>query len=132
MEKEYREVASDTRLTNPKKLAAFRDIDKFANEAALAYFSVRRALEHRDGRADSDINFRYGRLKLLAGDTEIVRSGQAAAPGVGLSIGMDHASRIIPAMSEVSIGEDELEHVMFTIQALIAPEIHRVLNDGNN
>jgi hypothetical protein len=129
LEHEYGDVAKDRRLSSPKKLALFPGIDKFANEAALSYFSVRRAIEHYGGRSHDDIALRFGRLKFLAGDTEITRSGQAAAPGVGISVGMDHASREIPAMSEVSIREDELEHIAFTIQHLIAPEVVRAARE---
>lgn len=127
MEKEYSAVARDGRLTNPKKVSLFRGIADIAEASALSFFAVRRALEHHGGRSSEDLKLRFARLKLLAGDLELTRPGQAAPPGVGISLGMDHVSRLIPRGTEVTVGEDEIEHIVFTIQHLIGPEVRRVI-----
>jgi hypothetical protein len=126
IEEEYQQVAKDTRLTNPKKIAEFAGINNFARDAAHSYFDIRRVIEHRGGVTEKPITLRYMRPKMMAGQIEITASGQPAAPGTGLSIGIDHVSRTLDAGLEVVIMEEEIEHVMFTIQALIAPEIERV------
>lgn len=126
-EDEYAAVARDTSLTNPKKLAFFPGIAAIARDSSLSYFAVRRCLEHHGGRPAEDLSLWYGRLKLLFGDVEITQAGQAGPPGVGISLGMDHTSRMIPAGAAVALTEDELEHIVFTVKSLIGPEIRRVL-----
>ncbi len=127
LDDEYATVARDTTLSNPKKLALFPGIAPIARDSSLAYFAVRRCLEHHGGRSGEELTLWYGRLKLLAGDVEITQAGQAAPTGVGISLGMDHASRVIASGADVVLTEDELEHIVFTVQSLIGPEIRRVL-----
>ena len=125
IEQEYQTVAQDTRPTNPKKIAEFAGIDSFPRDAVHTYFDVRRAIEHRGGVTEKEIAMRYGRLKIWPAKSRLTASGQAAPPNAGISIGMDHVSRAIGAGSEAVISEDEIEHIMFKIQALVAPEIER-------
>ncbi len=127
LDEEYAAVARDTSLSNPKKLGFFPGIDPIARDSSLSYFSVRRCLEHHGGRPAEDLIIWYGRLKLIAGDMEITQAGQAAPPGVGISLGMDHTSRVLAAGAMVGLKEDELEHIVFTVQNLIGPEVRRVL-----
>jgi hypothetical protein len=126
LDQKYAAVARDTRLTNPKKLAQFPGIAPIAHDSCLSYFAIRRCLEHHGGRSAEDLTLWYGRLKLLAGDMEITREGQAGPPDAAISLGMDHTSRLIPAGAGVVLTETELEHVVFTVQCLIGPEIRRV------
>jgi len=133
LDEEYTAVARDTSLSNPKKLAEFPGIVQIANDSCLSYFSVRRCLEHHGGRAAEDLVISYGRLKLIAGDgsMEFTQPGQPGPPGVGINLSMDHTSRVLPAGNAVALKEDELEHIVFTIQMLIGPEIKRVLDATN-
>ncbi|MFC1611517.1 hypothetical protein ACFL6C_11205 [Myxococcota bacterium] len=105
LEEEYAAVARDTTLSNPKKLAFFPGIASIACDSSLSYFAVRRCIEHHGGRPAEDLTLWYGRLKCLAGDIEITQAGQAAPPGMGISLGMEHASRSIPAVVEPNQGK---------------------------
>ena len=126
LEEEYSAVARDRRLSNPKKLDSFPGIAGIARDSALSYFAVRRTIEHHGDHPEENIALWYGRLKLVAGSVELTTPGQAAPPGAGISLGMDHVSRMIPAKTPVSLTEAELEHIVFTIQHLIGPEVRRV------
>jgi hypothetical protein len=127
LDEEYAAVARDTSLSNPKKLADFPGIAAIARDSSLSYFAVRRCLEHHSGLPAEDITLWYGRMKLLAGDMEITEAGQAAPPGVGISLALEHVLRVLPVGAAVVLNEDELERVVFTVQTLIGPEIRRVL-----
>lgn len=127
LEEEYRMVSTDTKLSNPVKLAKFSGIDSFAQECALSYFAIRRAIEHHGGHNLNELTMKYMRLKLLAGEMEITYTGQHAPPNTGISLRADHVSRSIAARSDVILTEEELEHIVFTINNLIAPEIQRVV-----
>ena len=127
LDDEYATVAKDTSLSNPKKLGFFPGIAPIARDSTLSYFAVRRCLEHHGGNSAKGLTLWYGRLKLLAGNVEITQRGQAGPPGVGISLGMDHKSRLIPPGVAVALTEDELEHIVFTVKNLVGPEIQRVL-----
>ena len=58
---------------------------------------------------------------------EITQSGQHAPPNTGISLGADHVSRNIAAGTDVILTEEEIEHIVFTINNLIAPEIQTVV-----
>lgn len=130
LDDEYTAVARDTNLTNPKKVAFFPGIADIARDASLSYFAVRRCLEHHGGRPAEELTLRYGRLKLLSGDMEFTQAGQSGLPGVGISLGMDHSTRVIPPGAAVALTEEELEHIVFTIKCLIGPEVRRVLQEA--
>ncbi len=128
LDDEYRAVASDTSLTNPKKLDRFSTIDvSLAREPALSYFQLRRAIEHHGSRPLRSIVLRFARLKLLAGSDEITEMGRPLPENTGISLGMQVESREFIAGQPIKLRETELEHISFTIQHLIAPEIRRVL-----
>jgi len=126
LEEAYREVATDTSLSNPKKLTTFAGINDLSRRAALSYFSVRRAIEHHGHSPQTNIDLVFGRMRLLAGDAEIVETGQVLPEGTGISVGLHHSMRELASGIEIAVREDELEHVAFTIQLLIGPEIARV------
>jgi hypothetical protein len=128
IDSEYTAVARDQRLRNPDKIAAFIDIAEIARASALSYFEVRRAIEHHGGRTAKDVTLRFARLRLMVGDQEISKPGVVVGEGQSVGLSMNHESRVLRANEPIWIGESELEHIMFTIQHLIGPEVQRVIN----
>jgi hypothetical protein len=128
IEDEYRSVARDRTLTNPRKLERFPAIDANVKNAALSYFDLRRTIEHHGSRPIRDVTVRFARLKLLAGDVEITQPGHVVAENTAVNLGMNYESRLLPIGDAVVLEEHELEHIMFTIQHLIAPEVLRSMS----
>ncbi len=63
----------------------------------------------------------------ITGSDEITEMGRPLPENTGISLGMQVESREFIAGQPIKLRETELEHISFTIQHLIAPEIRRVL-----
>ncbi len=127
-EKAYQEVAGDVKLSNPRKLNHFVGLADFIRLSALSCFEVRRVLEHHGGRPLKDVALRYSRLKLMAGEVELTQPGRPAPVNTAISLGIAHDTRELQKGRPVELREDEIEHVVFTLQMLVGPEVRRVLN----
>lgn len=127
LEETYTNVARDTRLTNPVKLASLGVATDFVNKAALSYFSLRRCLEHHNGIPDKDIDVLYSKLTILAGNEEITKLPFVATEGMQITMKLDDSKRTFPAGDRVQLSEHDIEQIFFTIQSIIGPQIRQTV-----
>jgi len=127
LEETYTNVARDTRLTNPAKLNSLGIASDFVKNAALSYFSLRRALEHHNGISDKDIHLLYSKLTILAGKKEITQLPYFAEEGAQISMKLDDSGRTFPMGDRVQLTEHDIEQIFFTIQSVIGPQIRQTV-----
>jgi hypothetical protein len=68
-------VASDTSLSNPKKLARFPGLSEVSKRAVLSYFALRRCIEHHQSVPQEEIHVSVWAHKLFIDDVERLRRG---------------------------------------------------------
>ncbi len=121
IESAYQRVARDLSLTNPGKVERFDRLDTFEREATLAYFAVRRCLEHHGGVPTSELSITYYRPYLVAGTSEITRLGEPLPENTGVSLTAEVPKRQLAVGKPISISEAEIEFIAFTLQHVVGP-----------
>lgn len=122
----YRRVAADTRLTNPAKIKMLGDVPPWIEEFLLSLFSMRRAMEHHSNIPDKDISISYRKIRIAIGTVELREFPISVEGGQSMSIEIAEENRLFPADRRIELGEEDLECLFFTLQALVGPVLVKI------
>lgn len=128
VEAKYQEVAHDTSLTNPKKLAEFPTLEKRVVDAAAALFALRRCLEHHCAVPQQDIELQLIKHTFLVGDEEVTHLPFDVG-GKQLGIRFDPVVRVSPVGVPVELTEEVVELVYHTLDLLVGPKVQHAMAD---
>jgi len=126
MEETYLAVARDRKLSYPAKIADFQGITDEARDAALSIFTLRRCLEHHGGIPAEPAHLAYTRFTIFMAGHEMTKTPFTPPTPGTVTVKASHERKIFPAGTPITITEQDLEHVMVTINTRIAGEIRRV------
>lgn len=135
-----REVGSRTSLTNPRKLERLGNLPPQWQEAVLAYFQVRRTLEHLKQVPDRNIEFRTWRLGVVIdGGEEFQQLPFHVDAGQVIGVRSREETRIFKAGERVILTEEDIEALIQTLSLVVGPELVKqtfpskeVASDGSN
>jgi hypothetical protein len=116
-------VASDTSLSNPKKLARFPGLSEVSNRAVLSYFALRRCIEHHQSIPQDDIQVSVWLYKLFVDDAEILQLPAHCAEGQTVQYRVFGEARIFPKGSKVTLDPQDAHSIIVALRGSIAPEI---------
>jgi hypothetical protein len=119
-------VAGDQSLNNPKKIECFPRIQNSIRDAALAYFSLRRTMEHHQDIPAQDLIVPFTHFGIFIGDKEIVEFPMRLEAGEQLLGGVVTEHRKFPAGMKVILSPKDAYGIVFPLRNMIAPEIFRV------
>lgn len=128
LEDAYREVSSDSRLTNPKKLERFIGLPIFPKAAMLSYFQIRRHLEHHSGIPNQNCSLHLMTPTVFAGDHEITSLPYITpSGGSAIKICIEQTEKNFHGGAAIALTEEDIESIYFTVNNCIIPEIERTL-----
>jgi hypothetical protein len=123
LEQKYQEVAKDTNLTNPKKVAALVNLGSYERDTVLSYFQLRRCLEHHGAVAAADITVHFSRLVISAAGEEIKSLPYRAPENTSIEARFERGVLAIPKGTKAALNETDIENICVTLQLLIAPNV---------
>lgn len=126
LEDAYLTVARDRQLGYPAKIADFEGITDEARDAAISIFTLRRYLEHHSGIPEKPAYLAYTRIRVFVAGQEMTKTPFAPETAGAVTVKSNHERKAFPAGVPITITEQDLEHLMPTINSLIAGEIRRV------
>jgi hypothetical protein len=92
-------VASDTSLSNPKKLARFPGLSDVSKRAVLSYFALRRCIEHHQSVPEDDIHVSVWAHKVFIDDVEVLQLPARCTEGQRVEYRIIGEERIFPKPS---------------------------------
>jgi len=120
-------AATDTKLTNPKKLKRFSGLSSWSVETLNGYFALRRCLVHHSGVATRPINLRYKTLALKVNGREVQGLPATMEAGDHLGVGPVEHIRSVQTGEKVRLTEDEIVGLHFTMIQIIEPEVAKLV-----
>ena len=115
-------VARDRSLSNPKKMACFQVTD-LVQTTALAYFELRRTLEHHQDTPQQDLEVPIMRIAFFADDKEIVEIPAVLQPGQGMEMRTLIDRNIYQAGKKIILTPEVAQGLVFTLRNVLAPEV---------
>ena len=119
-------VASDTKLTNPRKLARFPGLSDVSKRAVLSYFALRRCIEHHQSVPQEQIHISVWSFKLFVDDIEILELPAHCTEGQTVSYRVFGEERRLPKGSKVTLDPNDVHSIVVALRGSIAPEIFRL------
>ena len=119
-------VASDTSLTNPRKLARFPGLSDVSKRAVLSYFALRRCIEHHQSVPQEDIHVSVWSFKLFIDDVEILELPAHCTEGQTVSYRVFGEERSFPKGSKVTLDPNDVHSIVVALRGSISPEIFRL------
>jgi hypothetical protein len=119
-------VAHDQRLTDPKKIDSFPGLPTEVRSNALAYFQLRRALEHHQDLPGEELTVPMLRLVPFVGDTEMKEIPFVVHGGDVVQLRMLTEQRKYPAGVRIVLSPQDAYALHMTMRLVMAPEILRV------
>ncbi len=116
-------VASDTSLTNPKKLARFPGLSEISKHAVLGYFALRRCIEHHQSVPQEDIHVSVWSHKLFIDDVEILQLPAHCREGQKVEYRVFGEERIFRKGSRITLDAQDVHSIVVALRGSIAPEI---------
>lgn len=116
-------VASDTSLSNPKKLARFDGLSEVAKRAALGYFALRRCIEHHQGIAQEEIHVSVWLHKLFIDNIEVTELPAHCREGQNVQYRLIGAERVFAKGSRVTLSPQDVHSIVFALRGPIAVEV---------
>ena len=132
LEEAISKVIVDVSLTNPKKLAKFASLSSFSKQACLSYFALRRCVEHHNSVPLNNIRLLFRRLIVYVAGKELVQLPHIVEAGGQVSVQLKDHYKDFEKGKPVELSEDELEQIVLSIKAVIAPEIASVAASALN
>lgn len=123
----YREVAEDTRLSNPTKVGLLNGLPVWVEESLRSMFAVRRALEHHSSRTKSEITLKLRQMKLTIGDQEIDKLPMHVTKGAELRMQIAEANKVFESGTKIMLSEMDIENLFFTLQNIVGTAILQTL-----
>jgi hypothetical protein len=124
LDRQIKEVASDRSLTNPRKLGCFQ-VAELVKTTALAYFELRRALEHHQDAPQQDFSFPMMRIGFFVDDSEILELPAECGPGQTINMRTITDRRNCPAGRRIILTPEDAHALLFTLRNILAPELFR-------
>lgn len=116
-------IASDTSLSNPKKLARFPGLSEVAKHAVLGYLALRRCIEHHQFVAQEDIHISIWAHKVFIDDVEVLQLPARCTEGQRVEYRIIGEERIFPKGSKVTLNPQDVHSIVTALRGSIAPEI---------
>jgi hypothetical protein len=116
-------VASDTSLSNPKKLARFPGLSEISKCAVLSYFALRRCIEHHQSVPQDDIHVSVWAHKLFIDDLEVLQLPARCTEGQRVEYRIIGEERIFLKGSKVTLDSQDVHSIIVALRGSIAPEI---------
>jgi hypothetical protein len=116
-------VASDTSLTNPKKLTRFPGLSEVSKRAVLSYLALRRCIEHHQSVPQDDIQVSVWAHKLFIDDVEILQLPAHCTEGQTVEYRVFGEARIFPKGSKIKLDPQDVHFIIVALRGTIAPEI---------
>ena len=127
IKKYIQKVAEDRSLSQPQKVLMFSGLSDFSKEAANGYFIIRNCLEHHKGIPNKEFSLIYRAQKILIdGTSEVNVLPTILQNGQSIGIRFDDSKKVFKIGEPIEIREQELDDVLFTLKAVICPEILRI------
>jgi len=123
----YREVAEDTKLSNPTKVGLLDGLPDWVREALHSMFAVRRALEHHSSKSKKDITLKLRQMKLTIGDQEIGKLPIHVVKGGELRMQIAEVNRLFESGTKIMLSELDIENLFFTLQNIVGTAILQTL-----
>jgi hypothetical protein len=116
-------VASDTSLSNPKKLARFPGLSEVSKRAVLSHFALRRCIEHHQSVPQDDIHVSVWEHKVFIDDVEVLQLPARYTEGQRIEYRIIGEERIFPKGSKVTLDPKDVQSIVVALRGSIAPEI---------
>lgn len=116
-------VASDTSLSNPKKLARFPSLSEVAKRALLSYFALRRCIEHHQSVPQDDIHVSVWAHKLFIDNVEVPQLPARCTEGQRVEYRIIGEERIFLKGSKIALDSQDVHSIIVALRGSIAPEI---------
>lgn len=116
-------VASDLRLSNPKKLARFPGLSDISKRAALGYFALRRCIEHHQSVPQEDIHVSVWAHKLFIDDAEVLELPARCTEGQRVEYRIIGEERVFLKGSKVTLSPQDVHSIIVALRGSIVPEI---------
>jgi hypothetical protein len=116
-------VASDTNLSNPKKLARFAGISEVAKHAVLGYLALRRCIEHHQSIPQEDIHISIWAHTVFIDDAEVLLLPARCTEGQRVEYRIIGEERIFRKGSKVTLDVQDVHSIVTALRGSIAPEI---------
>lgn len=118
-------VAHDQSLSNPKKIECFPGVSAPVREAALAYFRLRRTLEHHLDIPKEDLRVPLMRYGVFIADDEVRELPAMIKKGQCLFSRVVTEEKMFSAGVRVVLTPENASGLIFTMRNIMAPEIFR-------
>jgi len=116
-------VASDTTLSNPKKLARFPGLSEVSKRAVLGYFAVRRCIEHHQSVPQNDIHVSVWTHRLFIDNVEIFQLPARCTEGQKVEYRIIGEERVFLQGSKLMLDVKDVHSIIVALRGSIAPEI---------
>jgi hypothetical protein len=116
-------VASNSSLSNPKKLARFAGLSEVAKRAVLGYLALRRCIEHHQCVAQVDIHISIWAHKVFIDDVEVLQLPARCTEGQRVEYRIIGEERIFRKGSKVTLDAQDVHSIVIAFRGSIAPEI---------
>jgi hypothetical protein len=132
MEERIAEVAHDTALNNPKKIAGFPGANGVLRETALEYFQLRRVLEHHQDVPEKELAIHVTCVALVVDDVDIRSLPFKIERGGVLGLRISREERRYPAGAKITLSPQDAHDLVFTMRNVMAPDIFRAHIEAGN
>jgi hypothetical protein len=116
-------VASDTSLSNPKKLGRFPGLSEVSKRAVLGYFALRRCIEHHQSIPQDDIHVSVWSYKLFIDEVEILQLPAHCTEGQTVQYRVFGEERVFRKGSKLTLDAPDVHSIVVALRGSIAPEI---------
>jgi hypothetical protein len=130
MKEQLARVASDHALSNPKKIDCIAGVDETVRKICLAYFQLRRTLEHHQDTPKEELIVPVRRAGLFIDDVEITLLPHPLFKGQKMEVRLLSEEKIFSAGSKIVLSPQDAHDLVFTMRNVLAPEIFRAHIDG--
>jgi hypothetical protein len=119
------EVSKDRKLTNPKKIGNFPKASDYALNTSLAYFELRRGLEHHGDLLEKDLIIPVQRVAIFIDNEEVKTLPCPLNKGQAVGVKLVGEERRYAQGKAVVLSPQDAHDLAFTIRAVLAPEVFR-------